>query len=126
MFRTLLTSLFLATVLTGGEARASDWTARDTVVQSVVVLSLAADMLTTLDKGKPPIVGAQYVETNPLLGPRPSRGAVVGYFAGTMAIHTLVAWALPRPYREVWQGSALVVEAWAVGSNLRAGLRLRW
>lgn len=121
MLRKLLTSLFLAMALTVGEAHADDWTARDTVVQSAVVLSLAADMLTTLDG-----VRQDYWERNPVLGSKPSRGAVVGYFASTMAIHTLVAWALPRPYRELWQGSALAVSVWAVSTNVQAGLRFRW
>jgi hypothetical protein len=30
-----------------------------------------------------------------------------------------VSYALPRPYREIWQVISIGVEAWQVGSNVR-------
>jgi hypothetical protein len=67
-----------------------------------------------------------YHEMNPALGNHPSLLAVNIYFPASMAVHALVAYALPKPYREVWQTMWIGVETYCVVNNVSIGLRVRF
>ena len=108
-----------------GHAHAADYStpATEWVYQGFAV----ADMLTTLDIAKHP----GYTEMNPILGPHPSDGRVVGYFALTGLLHygitrALVMGDMPRPLIQVWEATGIALEAGMVGHNYSIGLRARW
>jgi hypothetical protein len=61
-------------------------------------------------------------ESNPFLGEHPSRKRVYWMIGGAMAIHPLISYALPKGYREYFQGGTLAVEIHAVYSNYRQGV----
>lgn len=62
-------------------------------------------------------------EANPVLGKHPSRARVNTLIPLGLAAHTLAAWALPRPWRNVLQVGGLVGEGWATSHNHRDGIR---
>jgi hypothetical protein len=104
-------------------ARASDrdWTWHDTVLEATYFGVQAVDWMQTRN-----FLARGDLETNPILGSRPSRGALLGYNLVTLTLHAAISYALPKPYREIWQVVSIGVEGWQVGSNVRtsAGLRV--
>lgn len=73
------------------------------------------------------------VELNAILGNKPSRAAVNTYFASVMVLHPLISAALPSEAellgmevhpRAAWQYIYFGVEAAAISSNFRGGLRM--
>jgi hypothetical protein len=89
--------------------------------------ALAADMLTTLDiKDHPKIQ-----EENPILGPRPSDGKVLAYFAAGAALHWMLTRELlngnvPQPLITAWELTSIGVEAGFAGHNYSIGLRAKF
>ena len=83
-----------------------------------------ADMLTTLDIKNHPGIH----ETNPLMGPHPSDGRVLGYFAAYDLLHygitrILVDLNASRPLVTVWELGTIGYETDLVVHNYRLGLR---
>ena len=68
----------------------------------------------------------EYYETNFILGRHPSLNTVNIYFPSAMALHALVAYALPKPWREVWQTMWIGVETYTVYTNETIGLRIKF
>lgn len=68
----------------------------------------------------------EYRELNPVLGSHPSVGAVNLYFPSAMALHALIAYALPKPYREIWQSVWIGVESYTVINNASIGLKIHF
>ena len=68
----------------------------------------------------------EYYETNFILGRHPSLSTVNIYFPSAMALHALVAYALPKPWREVWQTMWIGVETYTVYTNASIGLRIKF
>lgn len=68
------------------------------------------------------------LEWNPILGRRPSALRLNALAAAVTVAHAGVAYALPRPWRNIWQYTFLAVEAVTVQENisLSGGLRLAW
>ncbi len=110
-------SLLLALLFAPAVARAADWdwTPKDTMLELTYFGVQTVDWMQTRRFLK----DHSGLETNPILGPRPSAGALVAYNAGTMVLHAAVAYALPHPYRSWWQYVWIGGEAWQVGSNVR-------
>lgn len=69
---------------------------------------------------------AHYHEMNPLLGQHPSLANVNVLIPSAMALHALIAYALPKPFREVWQMAWIGVEASTVQHNASIGLRIKF
>ncbi len=69
---------------------------------------------------------AHYHEMNPLLGQHPSLANVNVLIPSAMALHALIAYALPKPFREVWQMAWIGVETYCVVNNVSIGLRVRF
>lgn len=67
-----------------------------------------------------------YSEMNPILGSHPSLEAINIYFPSAMALHALVAYALPKPWREVWQTMWIGIETYTVYTNATIGLRIKF
>jgi hypothetical protein len=91
-----------------------DWTWHDTALEVTYAAVQTVDWMQTrafLAQGR--------LETNPILGSRPTRAQLLAYNLVTLTLHAAVSYALPRPYREIWQVVSIGVEAWQVGSNVR-------
>ena len=97
------------------------WTKEDTLRQLTYTTLHVLDWGTTLDIAEKP---DRYHENNPILGKHPSRGDVNAYMATTLILNWAVAYAMPHPYREMWQYAGIAVEAYCVGNNFHIGLRL--
>ena len=59
----------------------------------------------------------KYKEKNPILGEHPSRKRLAVYMGTCIISHTLIAYILPRPWREIWQAFGIGIEIYAVSSN---------
>jgi hypothetical protein len=97
----------------------------------------AVDMLQTLDISKHKPVCDQagctpgIQESNPILGPYPSNGKVVGYFAVTGVLHFLLTKELvnghvPGLLVQGWECATIGLEAYAIGHNYHIGLRVQF
>jgi hypothetical protein len=87
------------------------------------------DMLTTLDIRQHP--ASQVVETNPVLGSRPSNVRVVCYFATSLALHAAITYELvsndvPEPVINAWEYISIGFESAYVGHNLSIGLHFHF
>jgi len=111
----------LILILLAVPAGAAGWGRADTAWEAAFFAVHAADWGTTLD-----IQCEEYQENNPLLSKCPSRGEVNRYFAFTGAAHAAVAYALPNPYRRIWQVSWIAVQVDQYASNWRAGVRFNF
>lgn len=65
-------------------------------------------------------------ERNPVLGSHPSRARVNALIPLGLAAHTLGAWALPRPWRNVLQVAGIAGEANATYGNHQQGIYPQW
>ena len=99
------------------------WSKTDTAMELVLVGVTLIDLMQTSD-----FRAYGYEENNPLLGRRPSQQEVTLGIIGMVVGHALVAWALPKPWRSIWQGGAIGMEVSAVVSNraMGVGLRMPW
>jgi hypothetical protein len=91
--------------------------------------ALAADMLTTADIKNHP--ASQIIETNPLLGQRPSDGKIAAYGAVIAALHygitrELVSEDVPMPVIQTWEWIGIFVEAGYTAHNYKLGLRIKF
>lgn len=108
-----------------------------TVLSSSMELSVAA--LAAVDVGQTEWALTHYVkipstnpaykfglahpyESNPILGAHPSREKLFGLAGAALVGHALVAWALPTPYREIWQYLGISVEGAMVFQNALVGV----
>jgi len=118
------TALLALALLAAAPTRAEEngWFQRpntvDIVGQSLVTGLILADWMTTTN-------GLYHrrnmSEWNPVLGPHPSRTKLNLFVPAAMLGHAAVSYALPRPWRNVWQCVFIVVEAGAVRGNMVAG-----
>ena len=110
-------------------AHATDTDAPTPKLEWVYQGAAVADMLTTLDIRHHP--ASKVVETNPILGQRPSDGQVLGYFVATGALHYLVTRELvrenvPSAVVNAWEGGTIGLELGMVGHNYAIGLHARF
>jgi len=117
------TALLLAALLLPALAFAEDnrtWTRFDTAMEATTAVTLALDWNQTIR------IAAAGREINPYLGPHPARHTVNTYFASCIVLHAAVAYALPKPYRTIWQGVFIMVEAKVVRDNIRLGWGIKF
>ncbi len=104
-----------------------EWTTTDTVLEGAFVAAGMVDLIQTqqwLRPVKPGHLG--HYEMNPLLGRHPTDPELYRYWAASFAIHAAVSYALPKPYREMWQSITLVVEAGNDYYNFQTGMTIRF
>jgi len=92
------------------------WNARDYALEGAFV------GLSLVDLGQAAYGQAHgAIEQNPCVpgAPHPSNGQLVGYFAVYIIGHAGIAWLLPRPWREIWQGLGIGLEVATVLDNAR-------
>ena len=65
-------------------------------------------------------------ETNPILGPRPSRRAVNCYFTSVLIAVPLITMALPPRYRPLFLGTVITLEVLCTSQNRALGLKARF
>lgn len=104
-------------------ASEDEWTLNDTLAQALVTGVLVLDEHQTLAVSRNP---GRYHETNSLMGCHPSAERVRGYFGVMVVGSAAVSWALPSPYRRVFQASEIAVEANVVRKNVTIGLKARF
>ena len=98
------------------------WTEADTRRQLVYTT------LHVIDWGQTRYIAThdKFYETNPILGKYPSTQDVDGYFAATLAGHTLVSYLLPPKYRKWWQIIWIGAEFKTVAGNYSAGISVHF
>ncbi len=107
-----------------GCAHAPAWSAGDTFVESGVVLAATADYLQTrqiCDDMQAGTNAAWVYETNPVMGRDCGNLPPEVFFPAMVAAHVGVGRLMPRPLRRLWQVATVVIQARALGRNLRAG-----
>jgi len=102
-------------------AQAGDWTREDTAWEAAYLVLHVADWGQTRYIAKNPDL---YIERNPILGENPSLNRVRNYFLATALLHASVAYALPPKWRRRWQGATIAMQAYVVGKNYGAGIRI--
>ena len=100
----------------------NEWTRTDTALQLSYTALHIADWGQTLDIENHPYA----YETNPILGRNPTRGEINTYFASTLALHWLIARALPQKWRNQFQLGTIALEFNVVTDNHSAGIRFNF
>lgn len=98
---------------------ADDWDKTD------YALGAAALAVTAVDWGQTRYIArhpARFQETNAILGPHPSLGAVNTYFISAIALGAVIAHHLPRQQRKWFLGGIAVVEIVVTHRNYRLGV----
>lgn len=104
--------------------RAGDpWTRGDVERQVVLETMLAIDWGQTLDIGNDP---KRFHETNPLLGPHPSRATINAYMAAAMIGTYFLVDVTPRKWRGPLQTALILMELGVTTHNQYIGLRIRF
>ncbi len=104
-----------------GDVRSDEWTATDTALQASFTALVAIDWLQTRVALREP----RFVETNPLLGARPSAVRLNLATLGAVVAHAGIARLLPQPYRRIWQSIGIGIEVAVVAQNFSVGVRLQ-
>lgn len=117
--------LFLLVIATGAWLQASEpWTTTNTVLEGAYVAVVAMDVSQArqLQAGR----DRGCYEQDPLLGRYPRSSKIL--CAGVVSVmgQAAIAYALPHPWREVWQGATLSVEVAVVDKNFRLGWKLNF
>jgi hypothetical protein len=119
----------LICLLFAGQTRAEEWTNTDTAWEATFLLFLAADWGQTLYIAGH---GEEHVESNKILGAHPSRARVNTAMLLAGAGHIAVSRWLPSEAeifgisinpRRIWQFVWIGIEANAVRTNYRAGVK---
>jgi hypothetical protein len=98
------------------------WTAADTASQSLFIALTIIDWRQTREFTGNPHKYPDLVETNPVMGPHPSARRVNSIMGASIAVHTLTAVLLPKPYRTIWQWVWIGAEIKCIRTNYRAGV----
>ena len=99
-----------------------EWSHTDTALQLSYTALHIADWGQSLDIENHP----NHFETNPVLGSHPTRGEINTYFATTLALHWLIARALPQKWRNQFQLGTIALEFDVVSDNRSAGIRVNF
>jgi hypothetical protein len=136
--RIFLLAGLLLLITTPGWALSLDsdpWSVRDTTLQVVYTALVLIDWNQTLDfrsrQGGSCHDGTRK-ESNPILGPCPSRARVNALIGSAILAHAAVTYLLPADYRPIWQGIFITLEIQAVHRNAQKrsrsqpGLKIDW
>lgn len=110
----------LAALVVSG-ARASEWSDTDRALAATALALHVLDWGQTLDIIKP---HNGVIETNPVLGPYPSRGDVNAYFVGTALLMGVIAHALPEQRRGLLLGYVAVGLVTVARNRIVFGVRV--
>ena len=102
------------------------WSKIDRVFQATSILAIAADWNQTRQIAKNPKLYYENGVAEVVLGRHPSLSRVNWYFAGSMILNTAIAYALPNPYRRMFQIGSIVYEAYWINNNYGIGIRINF
>lgn len=71
-------------------------------------------------------VNDEYLETNPILGIRPTTKEVNTYFIGAIALNNLIGELLPGDAAKYWYASITIIQMGTVRRNYGLGIRMRF
>jgi hypothetical protein len=108
--------LVIVLVLAARPARADN--AVTAALLTAAELSLAVDCLQTLGIAR---ARDGSHEVNPILGPHPSDGLVLSYFAATMVATAVLSRVLPERARALAPALVLAIEVPQIGRNFSVG-----
>jgi hypothetical protein len=120
--KTKLAALIAGLSLATSGAQADSWTDAEVNKQAAIMGLLTIDALQTLDIKRNP---TSAIESNPLLGARPSDRRIVGYFLTTAILHTALADQLSSKHRAMLQDGTIALELLVIGNNYGIGLRVK-
>lgn len=119
-------SMLLLTLLSLGmascSARADSWSEGDKWRQGAYSLLHITDWHQTHEISD----GERHIETNPIMGRKPTDGQIDRYFASTLIIHYVIAHNLPSDWRKRFQYVTIGVEAGAVAHNWSIGYTIEF
>jgi hypothetical protein len=118
--RKLILALIILFMVMGSAHAFDTWTTEDTVKEGMFLGLLYLDksqLEYAIDhqcRGytQSPFVGLQHGD----------KDKVQNFFYLSALLHPAIAYVLPRPYRNWWQLSGIVIEAYSVGNNMSAGV----
>ncbi len=115
------------------EVENGEWTWRDTALETAWAAFWLVDWKQTQQIARGHWEGSRddrfkIHETNRFLGREPTTGRVNSYFATCLVLHPVISYALPKPYKTIWQGITVIYEADMVQDNrdLGLGVSLGW
>lgn len=101
-----------------------DWDATDTVLEALVITSLA------IDRGQTDTIHRMRMEevgwARTFIGSHPTHRQVNQYFATCAVVHTAIAIVLPTPYRELWQSVWIGIEVGTIHANNQIGIGIKF
>ena len=118
-----LTIFFLAVALifSSLDAKADTWDTTDKVLGVTALTLEVMDWGQTREIAKNP---KQWYEKGHFLPEHPSVAEVNKHFISSIIMATLIADALPSPYRKAWLASAIVFEFRSVRNNHLLGIKM--
>jgi hypothetical protein len=118
-YHKIISNLVAVLIMVPLPCGADAWTKADTYREAAYLALHVVDWGQTLTIADNP---DKWHEHNPVLGTHPSRGEVNNYFILTGLLHPVVSYILPRPYREIWQYSTIVLQIGVTANNARIGI----
>lgn len=104
-----------------------NWSTTDYVMQTTVLTLSTVDLMQTYTfLYKEPYVSRNYYETNPLMGPHPTKKRFFFVGGGWMLFHTGISYILPKKLRIIWQLTYIVFETNAIIHNYQCGVRIKF
>lgn len=92
------------------------WTAKDTVLEAAWIATIAIDWHQTMT------ITGECNEENPVIGSCGDGLPPAIYFPMTLALHAIVARALPQPWRLLFQAFTLGLEVSTIWGNSMSGV----
>ena len=108
-------------LLLAGQARADEWTSKDTAWEATYLVVLAADWSQTLYIASHPEKFHE-VDAARFIGLHPSRWDVNTYFLLSGLVHVVTVKLLPQPYRRYFQYISIGYEANTIYKNYQVGI----
>ena len=100
---------------------AQQWTAMDSAMEAVSVSTILFDGFQThqllFERPNNRDGGYQFIETNPVLGRRPSRAKFWIYESSVVGLHIGVAAMLPKPWRTIFQSVTIGMQGVTIYYN---------
>lgn len=122
----VMISILLLTGCAGIVNRSAEdqWTAADTVRQTVATGLAVVDWAQTKYISRSCRNGGRFSEGNEVLGSCPNQRRVDTYMGFAVILQTVIAWSLKRSWRESFQYGVVGVEAVVVFRNNSAGVEV--
>lgn len=105
-----------------GCAHQDEWTTGDTVLESIYIATALADGYAATKIHEHPNIIESGKIAGTFLGQNPDPGDVWLYIGGNIVLHYVVARALPRGLRSMWQGVGIWRHGMAVNDANQLGL----